>query len=468
MTVVVEAPPGYEAERRYVLDVVVGRWLGLDWSLRLADRRDVRLTLRGAGDRMHVSLPDVLFATPREKWLSLASLPASPLPWQPVGAGGAVGGRNRLPALYADPASTTLLAADGSGVRVGVDVLGAVFFMITRYEEAVLPDRDSYERFPAAASLAAREGFLDMPLADAYSELLWNALQSQWPRLRRRPLTYRLAVTHDVDRPLAHLGRTRGALAAQLAADLVLRRDVRLATRRLRSRVASARGDHDPDPYNTFDFLMDVSERNGVVSAFNFIAADEPGPHNGYYTLAHPWIRALVRRVHERGHELGFHAGFGTFRDVHRTAAEFGRLRATAASLGIAQPRWGGRQHYLQWDNGATWSNWDHAGLDYDSSVGFADRVGFRAGTAREFPAFNVRERRQLRLVERPLQVMDGTLFGYMRLGRGAAAEQALRIARECRRHGGTLTILWHNSSIPTDADRRWYERLVPELAAAS
>jgi hypothetical protein len=464
MTLLVEAPAGREPERRYVLDVVLRRWLGQDWALRVGDRPDVRLTMAGAGRAAHVSLPDILFSTPRPRWLTPASLPRGPVARRPTGAPAAGGDGACLPALYAEPATAPLLGSEEGGVRLGLDVFGAVFFMLSRYEEAVVRERDRYGRFPAAASLAAREGFLDMPLGDAYVDLLWTALASQWPRLRRPRRTYGLTVTHDVDRPLARLGRTPRALAAQLAADAVVRRDARLAARRVRSWAASARGDHGPDPYNTFDFLMDVSERNGVRSAFNFIAAEEPAPHNGHYTLAHPWIRSLVRHIHERGHEIGFHAGLGTFRDVRRTAAEFHRLRATASSLGIAQTSWGGRQHYLQWETPATWSNWERAGLDYDSSVGFADRVGFRAGTSREYPAFDLHERRALRLLERPLHVMDGTLFGYMRLGRSAAAERTLRIAGECRRHGGTLTILWHNSSILTTADRRWYERLVAAL----
>src|ERR1700750_1026902 len=48
MTLVVETPPTYEPERRYLLGVVLGDWLGLDWELRPGDRSDVRVTLAGA------------------------------------------------------------------------------------------------------------------------------------------------------------------------------------------------------------------------------------------------------------------------------------------------------------------------------------------------------------------------------------------------------------------------------------
>ena len=35
--------------------------------------------------------------------------------------------------------------------------------MLTRYEEIVKLDRDTFDRFPAWASLAYQEGFLDVP-----------------------------------------------------------------------------------------------------------------------------------------------------------------------------------------------------------------------------------------------------------------------------------------------------------------
>jgi len=38
VTLLVEAPPGYEPERRYILDVVLADWLGLEWELRAAER----------------------------------------------------------------------------------------------------------------------------------------------------------------------------------------------------------------------------------------------------------------------------------------------------------------------------------------------------------------------------------------------------------------------------------------------
>src|SRR5829696_6877915 len=269
MTLVVEAPPPHEPERRYILDVVLGDWLGLDWRLEIRERRDVAIKLDGDAGGRRLVLPDTFFAAPEDTWLQPASLPATPL--------------RRL--LAPDPLTEERLPL----------LFGTCFFMLSRYEERVLPAHDAYGRFPAAASVAEREGFLGVPLADAYADLLWAALERLWPRLERRRRDYRVAVTHDVDDPLASLGRGALLRIRQLGADALRRRDPALMARRVRSWAGSARGDHRHDPYNTFDFLMDVSEQHGLASAFYFLATGgATSPHDAPYTLDDPWIRALM------------------------------------------------------------------------------------------------------------------------------------------------------------------------------
>jgi hypothetical protein len=469
MTLLIEAPSGYEPERRYIVDVVLADRLGLDWRLELGERSDVRITLDGDAQHRSLLMPDALFATPADAWLAPSSLPSEPLAWRvvPELAGGALSPGQRLPVLYgASTANDALARSEPGAMELGVDILGSCFFMLARYEERVTPTRDEHGRFPATASIAHRAGFLGLAIVDAYVELLWAALRRLWPRLERRPEQYGVALTHDVDDPLASLGRSSRERVRQLGADVLVRRDLGLVARRLRSWGGIRRRGYRLDPYNTFDFLMDVSERHGLTSAFYFLAVDEiASAHDPPYTLEHPWVRSLMRRIHGRGHEIGFHAGFSTYRDARLTQAEFARLRQVAEHNGIRQEVWGGRQHYLRWENPSTWSNWELAGLDYDSTVAYADHVGFRAGTCHAFRAFQLLERRPLQLYERPFQVMDGTLFGYMGLSPEAAMQAALDVARECRRYAGTFVLLWHNNVLLTARQRRWYEQLVSAVS---
>ncbi len=471
MTLVVRAPARYQPERRYVLDVVLGEWLGLQWQLEISDDPDVQIRLAGANSGRVVTLPDVLFALDETDWLSVSSLPTVPLPLIEVGDCGAglLDEHERLPVLFGAPdAGRPLVEPTADGLRVAVDVFGSVFAVLTRYEEAIDGERDSYQRFRAADSLAERAGFLRVPIADAYVELLWAALHRLWPRLTRRRRDYRVQLTHDVDDPLSTLGRGPALRARQLLGDVARRRDLGLLLRRLRALGDARRGRLDRDPHNTFDFLMSTSERHGLRSAFYFLANNDVNPRGGRYDLLdHPWVQDLVGRVSRRGHEVGFHAGFGTFRDPQRTAEEFGRLREIAESQGVRQDRWGGRQHYLQWANPQTWRNWSQAGLDYDCTLGFSEALGFRTGTCHEHPVFDLLARRPLALREHPFQIMDVTLFRHLALRPDAARAAVLDVAAQCRRYRGTLGVLWHNDEVlRTARERRWYSSLVDAVAA--
>jgi hypothetical protein len=438
VTLLVDAPAGYEPERRYILEVIFSDWLGLDWTLRQGERVDVRIALGEDPEGAAVVLPDVLFATAPEAWLTPASLPSVRR------------AADGLPVLY--------------GSEDDVDVLGSAFFMLTRYEELVVADRDRFGRFPAAASVATREGFLDTPIVDAYVERLWEALNAAWPRLRRAPRAYEVVLTHDIDDPLTTLEHGPRDVVRQLGGDLVRRRDPRLAGRRLRSLI----GDHGVDPNNTFDFLMDVSERHGLRSAFYFLAHRDERPRPGPYLFEHPWVRALIGRIARRGHEIGIHPSHCTYRDAERTREELARLRRVAEGQGVQQEHWGGRQHFLRWANPDTWRNWEAAGLRYDSTLAYSEAVGFRAGTCHPYRAFDLQARRPLDLQERPFQVMDVALLSSMALPLDAARATVLQIAAECRRYRGSLGILWHNNTLLRSArEQRWYASLVEAAVGA-
>jgi hypothetical protein len=292
-----------------------------------------------------------------------------------------------------------------------------------------------------------------------YVEVLSWALEQLWPRLPRRRRTFLDRPTHDVDSPLCAAEALKDA-ARKAVGDVVRRRDPTLAVRQLTSFVQTKRGKHDSDPCNTFDFIMGLSERLGLRSAFYFMAGGA-SPLDGTYAIDDPWIRGLLRRVDERGHEIGLHPSYETFQDAERTQAELSTLRRVCGEEAIEQPIRGGRQHYLRWENPSTWQNWEDAGLEYDSTLGFADRPGFRCGVCFEYPVFNLRTRSQLSLRERPLVVMDRTLYDYMELSSAEMLEEIAELRRRCRLFDGEFTLLWHNSLLVPRRARRLYEEVL-------
>jgi peptidoglycan/xylan/chitin deacetylase (PgdA/CDA1 family) len=217
--------------------------------------------------------------------------------------------------------------------------------------------------------------------------------------------------------------------------------------------AALARG---RDPNDTFDELMAVSEARGLRSAFFFIAGGTP-PLDGDYSLDDPWVRRLLRRIHERGHEIGLHGSYATMTDPGMLAGELERLRRACAEEGVEQERWGGRQHFLRWRCPDTWRAWDEAGLDVDSSLGFHDDAGFRCGTSHPFPVFDLERRRELRLREQPLVAMEVALLDRGSSSPAGAGARLRALKDACRRHGGAFTLLWHNSRYVSPRERRLY-----------
>ncbi|MBF4238075.1 hypothetical protein EAY82_26585, partial [Vibrio anguillarum] len=89
--------------------------------------------------------------------------------------------------------------------------------------------------------------------------------------------------------------------------------------------------------------------------------------HDADYLPEHPAIRNLMRRIHERGHEIGLHPSYGTFQQPELIKQEAERLKRICAEESIDQHVWGGRMHYLRWEQPTTMRAWADAGMTYDS-----------------------------------------------------------------------------------------------------
>lgn len=227
---------------------------------------------------------------------------------------------------------------------------------------------------------------------------------------------------------------------------------------------AARRGDRSRDPLNTFNWMMDVAERAGRRIAFNFMAVEKPGPWDVRYRIGDPWIRSLLRSMHCRGHSIGLHGSYDSGVDAPRLRAELEALQRLLDEEKIEQRVEQGRQHYLRWCPRRTASVLDQAGIRVDSTLGFADQPGFRSGTCREHPMFDLGAGATLRLRQRPLICMECSVLSPLYLGLDSGSE-ALGLMQElqgaCHTLGGEFTLLWHNSQLMTSAERTLFERML-------
>jgi hypothetical protein len=458
----VTAPVGCTAERDYILRVLFGDWLGIAFTLSQSERTDVSIRLRDLPGELR--LPDSFFNQASNAWMTGAPIPEPPLPqWDTrVLAPDILLTDPLVPVLFGDPAAVASCSADA--LRLPIDLFGSAFFMLSRYEEAVQPERDDHDRFPSTASLARRASFLDRPIVDEYAEILWAAMVRLWPNLERHPRQFRTIVSHDVDSPGRYAMRPAYRMFRACAGDLIKYGNARKAVLGPWYWLASQKQLHRKDPYNTFDWIMDQSEQHGLTSAFYFICGRTDPTLDSTYEIEHPAMRALLRLIHHRGHEIGLHPSYNSYRNPDVIVREAARMRRVCAEEGIQQAAWGGRMHYLRWATPITLHGWEEAGMTYDSTLSYADRPGFRCGTCHEYPAFDLFERRQLTLRIRPLIAMECSVTAQQYMGLGpseAALETFTRLKKACESVRGDFTLLWHNSQLSTTNERELYRSVL-------
>ncbi|MEN6327040.1 MAG: polysaccharide deacetylase family protein [Syntrophomonas sp.] len=466
----IHVPNTYIPERSYIIRILLHEFLGLDINLRIEKRSDILIKMNNDQAGRTLRIADVLFQTPTSQWLTMGSLPNQPLRiWTPPNIFGDVLLISfRIPIIYGvEPKDDNLcngyLTENGQELYMGLDIFGSAFFMLTRYEEYVKPDRDRYDCFPASASLSYQEGFLDRPIINEYLEILWWCLTYLWPGIKRKNRYFRMIVTHDVDVPFAQAFSGVQKLIRNCGGDLLIRKSAKNAFNRLISWQAVKRGKYRKDVNYTFDGLMDISEKNSIRSAFYFKTACTNTIYDDIYSIDHKYMRQLLRDIHGRGHEIGLHPSYETYKNPAQTKAEFKKLLEVCDEEGIHQNHWGGRQHYLRWQVPITWRNWAAAGLDYDSTLGFNEYYGFRCGICYEFPVFDLEKHNTIQLTERPLIVMEESVFEqrHIMFNYSKAFEAMNEMKKCCQRYSGDFTILWHNSSLYNDELWELYKSII-------
>jgi hypothetical protein len=327
------------------------------------------------------------------------------------------------------------------GELPAVDELAAGFFHLARVEERGA-ERDRHGRFLAASSCLDP---LDPPL-----ERLRRELGVEPPRYRGA--RFAVALTHDVDVPwrwtrigvLGAAARLKGhALAGRVGPALHEARGL------ARVPVHKLRG---TDPNWRFAEIAAEEHAHEARSTF-FLLAGHGHRADGAAPESYDRLRQrLVETLTAAGAEVGLHGSYLAADELDRLARE----RVLLAQLD--GPLLGHRYHYLRVDPHRNLAPLAGLGFRYDTSLGFPDALGFRAGIAHPFRPWDFERDRPADLVEVPLAVMDATLAEerYAGLSAAAAKPRVLELLDRGAEHGGAFSILWHPERFDGPSARGW------------
>jgi len=171
-------------------------------------------------------------------------------------------------------------------------------------------------------------------------------------------------------------------------------------------------------------------------------------------------VRQIKKQIVElinKGCEVGLH-GIDAWQDLERAQLEGGRIREVTGQEDL-----GTRMHWLYWNDSSP-QTLENAGFKYDSTFGYNDAVGFRAGTTQPFCPAGTEA-----LIELPLNIQDSALFysDRMMLSENDALKACRDLITSAYQFGGVLTINWHTRSL--SPERLWgdfYASLLHEIQA--
>jgi hypothetical protein len=204
------------------------------------------------------------------------------------------------------------------------------------------------------------------------------------------------------------------------------------------------------DFWSTFDRYAQIE--GGNPSSFFIIPfKDTPGRTScglaprirGANYGAHDVV-SQVRRLVAAKCEVGLH-GIDAWIDSEKGREELSQIRSITGASNI-----GVRMHWLFFDEHSP-VTLENAGASYDSTVGYNETVGYRAGTSQVYMPLNATT-----LLELPLLIMDTALFypSHLDLPPEDAKSKIDKIVDNAVRDGGCVTANWHDRSIAPE--RLW------------
>jgi hypothetical protein len=349
----------------------------------------------------------------------------------------------QVPFFFDQPAAP-LLVLQGSKVCISADIISAAFYLLSGWQEYFSTERDRHGRFPYAASVQKRYGFVALPVVNYYFDVLREAVEhvSGQPLQPRRwgPQRAEFAafISHDVD-------NLYSAWKAPAKAALQQRQF---------GRFGKLLWQHltQPDAWDNLGQVQKATASYGAKSTFFLLPNNTVGPNgtpNADYHIRQKVIEQQIKILDDAGSEIAVHGSTNTPGDSINLLIETHIIREILNQPFDSQIPIGNRFHYLKWEPSITPLVLECVPFDYDTTLAFAEHFGFRHSYCQPFYPFNFERIQAADFLEIPLNVMDATLHhpNYLQLVPDDILPALQPMFAEIKRFGGVASVLWHNQN---------------------
>lgn len=341
-----------------------------------------------------------------------------------------------IPVAYHRWKHTAVIFYNQPGAPIPFDLFGAVFFMLSRYEEYLPGPTDKHGRFPSSRSVAAAYAFLKEPVADLWVWQLGQLLQRHFglsPKARK----FTFLPTFDIDTAYNYLDKPLWKHLLGSIKDLM---KGKVQQTLLRYRVCS---DQAEDPYDNFEWLEKEHHRYGFRPVYFWLLSDRRSPLDPNNNIGSERMQRLLQRYHTTV-TYGIHPSYSSHNDPAVLDQEIQALEPYNTPVKKS------RQHYIKFTLPETYRLLIAKGITEDYSMGYADSNGFRAGTSNPFRWFDLRAGQTTDLRIHPFVFMEATSIFYDKQSPDRAFEELERIYWAIRKTNSLMITVFHNYTLGT------------------
>jgi hypothetical protein len=194
------------------------------------------------------------------------------------------------------------------------------------------------------------------------------------------------------------------------------------------------------DPYDTYSEIVHISTKVDRIICFSLLS--DYGKFDKNISWKNQEYQSLIRSLNSHG-GMGIHPGYNSFLKKEVQLKETKRLEKIVGH-GITKNRF----HFLRFDLPISYRILIENGIKKDYSMGYADNIGFRAGTSFPYFHFDLAKNESSELLVFPFAYMDSALKDYLKLNLEQSKEKVKQLIEEVADVGGLFMCVWHNSSI--------------------
>ncbi len=311
----------------------------------------------------------------------------------------------------------------------GFDVFAAIFYLISRYEEYLLHEKDSYGRYAYTNSIAYKNNFLNKPLVNIWIKDLLSRLTPY--ALRLKPFTF--LPTYDIDIAYAYNHQPLIKNIGGFFKDLI-KGDIEKVIER-----ANVYSGARKDPFDTYAWLDGLHKQYNLAPIYFFLLAKNKRIYDKNIPPSSKAMQQLVKG-HAEKYTVGIHPSWQSGDKETLVGEEIKSLKKITK-----HPCTLSRQHYIRLTLPETYQILTKNGITDDYSMGYGSINGFRASVASPFYWYDLENDKATNLLIHPYCFMEANSFFEQHLSAEEAGGELQYYYDTVKEVGGQLITIFHN-----------------------